>query len=79
MPLSDAAILAYEQKQNIFEMPQTFIFIFILQASFVSILKPLLHLGQFYKYWCMIKSLFFFGGGKEAVVDARGGVLAMLG
>ena len=47
MPLSEAAILAWEQKQKIFEMPPSLILIFMLQASFVPILKPLPHLAQF--------------------------------
>ena len=47
MSLSEAAILASEQKQKIFEMPPRLILIFMLQASFVPILKPLPHLVQF--------------------------------
>ena len=47
MPLSEAAILASEQKQKIFEMPPNLILIYMLQASFVPILKPLPHLAQF--------------------------------
>ena len=47
MPLSEAAILAWEQKQKIFKMPPSLILIFMLYASFVPILKPLPHLAQF--------------------------------
>ena len=47
MPLSKAAISAYQQKQKIFKMPLTLILIFMLQASFVPILKLLAHLAQF--------------------------------
>ena len=47
MPLSEAAILAYEQKQGIFEMPLKRFLICLVSASFVPILKPLPHLEQF--------------------------------
>ena len=46
MPLPEPAILAYEQKQKIFEMPPSLILMFLLQASFVPILEPLPHLAQ---------------------------------
>ena len=46
MPLSEVAILAYEQKHIILEMPPTLILIFMLKA-FLPILKPLPHSAQF--------------------------------
>ena len=47
MPLPEAAILAYKQKQPFLEIPLTQILIIMLQASFVPILKALKHLAQF--------------------------------
>ena len=46
MPLSEAAILAYEKKEK-FQNASDPDFDLMLQASFVSILKPLPHLAQF--------------------------------
>ena len=50
MPLSEAAILAYEQKQKIFEIPRRRFLICVVSASFVTILTPLPHLAQFLHY-----------------------------
>ena len=48
MPLSETAILAYEQKQKILEMPPTRFLICMVSSSFLAILKPLPYLAQFF-------------------------------
>ena len=46
MPLSEAAIVAYEEKLNIFKMPQSRIFTCMVLASFVPNFMHLPYLGQ---------------------------------
>ena len=55
MPLSEAAILAYKQKQKIFEMPPSLVLIFMLQASFVPIMKLLPLLVQCLQVSALLK------------------------
>ena len=74
MPLSDAAILVYEQKQKIMKCPDLYFYLYV--TSFIctnfeafTTFRAILHvLAVLYGVWSN-----FFGGG-EAVVDAPGGI-----